>query len=176
MNLEDKIVQRGVAMLLEPIYEREFYDFSHGFRRERNAHQALQSLRDQIMEMKGVWLVDADIRGYFDHVPRGPLREVLKRRVNDGGILRLIGKWLHAGVLEGDKVHHPETGVPQGGVISPLLSNIYLHVVLDEWFVEKVQPRLQGRAFLIRFADDCVPREHTLAAVRQPIGALPHRR
>jgi retron-type reverse transcriptase len=89
---------------------------------------------------------------------------------------RAIHKWLQAGVLEQGALSYPESGTPQGGVISPLLANIYLHTVLDKWFEEEVRPRLKGVAFLIRYADDCVPREHTLAAVRQPIGALPHRR
>ncbi len=173
--LEDKIVQRAVAMLLEPIYEQDFYEFSYGFRPKVGAHHALQALRDQIMDLKGVWLVDADIRGFYDHVPRGPLREIMQRRVNDGGLLRLIGKWLHAGIQEGDQVSHPETGVPQGGVISPLLSNIYLHTVLDAWFVEEVQPRLKGRSFLIRFADDFVIGCELEADARRVLAVLPKR-
>jgi hypothetical protein len=100
--------------------------------------------------------VDADIRGFFDSVNHGLLQQILRQRVNDGGIVRLVGKWLKAGIQEGGSVTRPETGTPQGGVISPLLSNIFLHTVLDEWFVEQVQPRLRGRSFLIRFADDFV--------------------
>ncbi len=109
--------------------------------------------------------MDADVRGFFDSVNHGQLQQILRQRVNDGGIVRLIGKWLNAGLLEGDRLTHPETGTPQGGVISPLLANIYLHTVLDEWFVEQVQPRLRGRSFLIRFADDCAPRRRGKEAV-----------
>jgi group II intron reverse transcriptase/maturase len=173
--LEDKIVQRAVSMLLEPIYERDFYDFSYGFRWGLGPHHALRALREKIMDMKGVWLVDADIRGFFDRVPRGPLQEILKRRVNDGGIRRLIGKWLRVGIQEGEKLYHPETGVPQGGVISPLLSNIYLHTVLDEWFAEVVQPRLRGRAFMIRFADDFLIGCEYRSDAERVMGVLPKR-
>jgi RNA-directed DNA polymerase len=154
--LEDKIVQRAVVLLLSPIYEQDFYEFSYGFRPERGAHDALRALREQSMELGGVWLVDADIRGFFDSVDHGLLQQILRQRVNDGGIIRLVGKWLNAGIQEGGSVTRPETGTPQGGVISPLLSNIFLHTVLDEWFVEQVQPRLRGRSFLIRYADDFV--------------------
>lgn len=173
--LEDKIVQRAVAMLLEPIYEQDFYDFSYGFRRSVGAHAGLRFVREQIMALKGVWIVDADIRGFYDHVPRAPLQEILRRRVNDGGILRLIGKWLHAGIQEGDDLYHPETGVPQGGVISPLLSNIYLHTVLDEWFVKVVQPRLRGRSFLVRFADDFLIGCELETDARRVMAVLPKR-
>jgi RNA-directed DNA polymerase len=154
--LEDKLVQRAVVLLLTPIYERDFYDFSYGFRPGRGAHDALHALRERCMELGGVWLVDADVRGFFDSVNHGALQQILRQRVNDGGIVRLVGKWLKAGILEEGKLTHPETGTPQGGVASPLLANIYLHTVLDEWFVEQVQPRLRGRSFLIRFADDFV--------------------
>jgi group II intron reverse transcriptase/maturase len=154
--LEDKIIQRAVVLLLTPIYEQDFYEFSYGFRPGRGAHDALHALRERSMGLGGVWLVDADIRGFFDSVSHGLLQQILRQRVNDGGIVRLVGKWLKAGIQEGGSVTHPETGTPQGGVISPLLSNIFLHTVLDEWFVEQVQPRLRGRSFLIRFADDFV--------------------
>jgi len=154
--LEDKIVQRAVVLLLTPIYEQDFYEFSYGFRPGKGAHEALHALRERSMELRGVWLVDADIRGFFDSVNHGLLQQILRQRVNDGGIVRLVGKWLNAGTQEGGSLSHPETGTPQGGVISPLLSNIFLHTVLDEWFVEQVQPRLRGRSFLIRYADDFV--------------------
>ena len=151
---EDKIVQRAVAMLLEAVYEQEFHDFSYGFRPGRNPHQALHALREQCMELNIGWIVDADVSGFFDNIDHGCLRTIVKQRVNDGGVLRFIGKWLNAGVLEGQTLTHPETGSPQGGVISPMLSNIYLHHVLDHWFVRDVQPRMKGRCFLIRYADD----------------------
>ncbi len=120
------------------------------------AHQALESLWQQTMESGGGWILEVDIRKFFDTLDRGHLRAFLQRRVRDGVLLRLIGKWLNAGVLEEGVWTHPETGSPQGGVISPMLANVYLHYVLDEWFAQEVQPRLKGKAFLVRFADDFV--------------------
>jgi len=172
---EDKIVQRAVAMLLEVVYEQDFHDFSYGFRPGRNPHQALHALREQCMEQNIGWIVDADVSGFFDNIDHGCLRSILKQRVNDGGVLRFIGKWLHAGVLEGQTLTHPETGSPQGGVISPMLSNIYLHHVLDDWFVCDVQPRLKGRAFLIRFADDFVVGCELESDARRVLNVLPKR-
>ena len=137
-------------MLLGAIYEQDFHDFSHGFREGHSQHQALRELREQCMNMNIGWIADADVSGFFDNLDRGLLREFIKRRVNDGGILRLIGKWLNAGVLEGEILTYPEKGTPQGGVVSPMLSNIFLHYVLDEWFVRDVQPRMKGRCFLLR--------------------------
>ena len=153
---EDKILQRAVLMVLEPVYETDFLDVSHGFRPGRGAHGALESLWKQEMKLGGDWIVDVDLRKFFDTIDHGHLREFLKRRVRDGVILRLIGKWLNAGVLEEGILTIPEDGTPQGGVISPLLANIFLHYVLDEWFEKEVRPRLKGRAFLIRYADDFV--------------------
>ncbi|WP_437475749.1 reverse transcriptase domain-containing protein [Sorangium sp. So ce1014] len=157
-TFEDKVLQRAVVMVLEAIYEQDFLHGSYGFRRGRSAHQALHALRDQVMRMGGGWVLEVDIRKFFDTLDHGHLQEILRRRVRDGVLLRLIGKWLHAGVLESGAVSFPESGSPQGGVISPLLSNVYLHEVLDVWFEQEVKPRLQGRAFLIRYADDCAPR------------------
>ena len=155
-TFEDKILQRAVLMVLEPVYEADFLDASHGFRPGRGAHGALDSLWTQAMEVGCEWVVDVDLRKFFDTIDHGHLREFLKRRVRDGVILRLIGKWLNAGVLE-DGVHTTsESGAPQGGVLSPLLSNLFLHYVLDEWFDQEVRPRLKGKAFLIRYADDFV--------------------
>jgi RNA-directed DNA polymerase len=154
--LEDKIVQRAVTMLLETVYEQDFHDFSYGFRPGRSPHQALHTLREQCKSGTIGWIVDADISQFFDNLDRGQLREILKQRVNDGGIIRLLGKWFHAGVLDAESLSHPEKGTVQGGVISPILSNIYLHHVLDDWFVKEVQPRMKGRCFLLRFADDFV--------------------
>ena len=155
-TFEDKILQRAVLMVLEPAYETDFLDVSHGFRPGRGAHGALDSLWKQAMNLGCCWIVDVDLRKFFDTIDHGHLREFLKRRVRDGVILRLIGKWLNAGVLEEGYVTHPETGTPQGGVVSPLLANIVLHYVLDEWFEKEVRPRLKGEAFLIRYADDFV--------------------
>ena len=153
---EDKILQRAVLMVLEPVYETDFLDVSHGFRPGRGAHGALESLWKQEMKLGGGWIVDVDLRKFFDTINHGHLREFLKRRVRDGVILRLIGKWLNAGVLEEGILTIPDDGTPQGGVISPLLANIFLHYVLDEWFEKEVRPRLQGEAFVIRYADDFV--------------------
>jgi RNA-directed DNA polymerase len=155
-TFEDKVLQRAVVMVLEAIYEQDFKDCSYGFRPGRSAHQALESLWQQTMATGGGWIVEVDIRKFFDTIDHGHLRELLKRRVRDGVLLRLIGKWLNAGVLEDGCVTHPEAGSPQGGVVSPMLSNVFLHSVLDEWFERDVQPRLKGQSFLIRFADDFV--------------------
>lgn len=153
-TLEDKILQRAVVMLLEPIYEQDFLDCSYGFRPRRSAHQALESFRDQLMRCQGGHVLEVDIRKFFDNLDHGHLRTFLQHRVRDGVLLRLIGKWLKAGVMEDGSVSYPDSGSPQGGVVSPLLSNIFLHYVLDVWFEQEVKPRLRGRAFLIRFADD----------------------
>jgi RNA-directed DNA polymerase len=155
-TFEDKILQRAVLMALEPVYETDFLDVSHGFRPGRGAHGALDAPWRQAMNLGGGWMVDVDLRKFFDTIDHGHLRESLKRRVRDGVILRLIGKWLNAGVLEAGVLTTPEAGTPQGGVISPLLANIALHYALDEWFEKDVRPRLKGEAFLIRYADDFV--------------------
>jgi RNA-directed DNA polymerase len=152
----DKVLQRAVVMALEPIYEQDFLDCSYGFRPGRSAHQALQALWQKTMAMGGGWILEVDIRKFFDTLDHAQLRQLLQRRVRDGVLLRLIGKWLHAGVLEEGILTTPEAGTPQGGVISPLLANIYLHYVLDVWFEQEVKPRLRGSAFLIRYADDFV--------------------
>lgn len=155
-TFEDKVLQRAVQMILEPLYEQEFLDCSYGFRPGRSAHDALQALWEGLTKMGGGWIIDLDIRKFFDTLDKRHLREILKRKVSDGVLLRLIGKWLKAGVLEEGEVSYPERGTPQGGVISPMLSNIYLHEVLDRWFEAEVKPRLKGKAFLIRFADDAI--------------------
>jgi RNA-directed DNA polymerase len=155
-TLEDKVLQRAVVMLLEPIYEAAFHDGSYGFRPGRSPHQALESLWNQTMAQSGGWILEVDIRKFFDTLDHARLREFLQHRIRDGVLLRLIGKWLNAGVMEDGSVSYPETGSPQGGVISPLLANIYLHYVLDTWFEQEVKPCLKGRAFLIRYADDFV--------------------
>jgi group II intron reverse transcriptase/maturase len=157
-TFEDKVLQRALfkVMVLEPIYEHDFLDVSYGFRPGRSAHQALEALWQQTMRTDGGWILEVDIQKFFDNLDHAHLRELLGRRVRDGVVLQLIGKWLNAGVLEARERSYPEAGTPQGGVISPLLANIYLHYVLDEWFAQEVQPRLQGRSFLIRYADDFV--------------------
>jgi len=153
-TLEDKILQRAVLMVLEPIYEQDFLDCSYGFRPGRSPHQALTALWKGLMDLDGGWVIDLDIESFFDDVDRGWLGKFLDKRVRDGVIRRAIGKWLHAGVMERGRVSHPDRGTPQGGVVSPLLSNLYLHEVLDVWFERTVKPRLKGRAFEIRYADD----------------------
>ena len=153
-EFEDKIVQRAVEMQLSAIYENDFYEFSHGFRKGRSQHKALHELREQCRACNVNWILTADITGLFDHIDHGILQGLIKRRVTDGSIQRLIGKWLNAGVMEEDRLEYPEKGTPQGGVISPLLSNIYLHYALDDWFAKDVQPRLKGKCFIIRWADD----------------------
>ena len=148
------MLQRAVLMVLESIYEQDFLDCSYGFRPGRSAHQALDVLWRGLMEIGGGWIIDLDIESFFDEVNWNHLRSFLDRRVRDGVIRRAIGKWLNAGVMEEGVVYHPERGTPQGGVISPMLSNLYLHEVLDVWFEREVKPRLRGRAFEVRFADD----------------------
>ena len=119
--------------------------------------------------------MDVDIRKFFDTIDHGHLRDFLKRRIRDGVLLRLIGKWLNAGVLEDGCLTHPEKGSPQGGVVSPMLSNIFLHYVLDEWFEREVQPRLKGRSFLIRYADDFVMGFSCEEDARRVMDVLPKR-
>jgi group II intron reverse transcriptase/maturase len=156
VTFEDKIVQRAVMMLLESIYEQDFYEVSMGFRPGRSQHQALHQLREACLKNNINWVIDADVCGFFDNLDRKQLREFVELRVTDGSIHRLIGKWLNAGVMEDNQFHSSETGTPQGGVISPMLSNIYLHYTLDDWYIQVVQPRLKGRNFLLRFADDFI--------------------
>jgi group II intron reverse transcriptase/maturase len=153
-TFEDKVLQRAVAMVLNAVYEQDFLDCSYGFRPGRSAHQAIESLWKNLMGMKGGWVLDLDIRQFFDSVCHGHLRAILDRRVRDGVIRRSIDKWLKAGVQQDGNLWYPDGGTPQGGVISPLLANIYLHEVLDVWFEREVRPRLGGSAYLIRYADD----------------------
>ena len=153
---EDKIVQRAVVMLLEPIYEHDFYDVSYGFRPGRSAHQALEIVWQSAMEVGGGWILEVDLRKFFDTLNHKQLQEFVSRRVRDGVLRCLIGKWLNAGVMEDGNLSFSETGTPQGGVISPLLANIYLHYVLDEWFEQTVKPLMRGKCRLIWFADDFV--------------------
>src|SRR5574341_128639 len=174
-TFEDKIVQRAVAMLLGAIYEQDFHEFSHGFRAGHSAHQALSELREQCLGMNIGWIVDADVSGFFDSLDQGLLQELLQQRVQDGSILRLIGKGLHAGVLEGETFLQPETGSPQGAVVSPLLGNLFLHQVVDEWDVRVVKPRLRGRSFLSRYGDDFVLGCEVEADARRIMTTLPKR-
>jgi group II intron reverse transcriptase/maturase len=174
-TFEDKVLQRAVAMVLEAIYEQEFLDCSYGFRPNRSAHQALDALWKTLTEMKGGWVLEVDIKGFFDSLAHGHLRGFLDQRVRDGVLRRAIDKWLKAGVMEAGVLTHPDTGTPQGGVVSPLLANVYLHEVLDRWFETQVRPRLVGRATLIRYADDFVIAFSSEADARRVLEVLPKR-
>jgi RNA-directed DNA polymerase len=155
-TFEDKVAQRAIVMVLEAVYEQDFLTCSYGFRPGRSAHQALRELYSVITRQGQYWVLDVDIRKYFDSIPHCHLRAFLDQRVTDGVIRRMIDKWLKAGVLEDGLLCLATEGTPQGGVISPMLSNIYLHHVLDEWFEKEVRPRLKETCTLVRFADDFV--------------------
>lgn len=154
--LEDKIVQRAVARLLGAIYEEDFLDFSYGFRPRRSPHQALEALTRALLKGKVNWVLEIDIRSFFDTVDRGWMMRFLGHRIADRGIHRLIAKWLRAGVMEEGKVTDPEMGTPQGGSISPMLANLYLHYAFDLWVERIVRPRLRGQMYAIRYCDDIV--------------------
>jgi len=174
-TFEDKVLQRAVTMVLEAVYEQEFRDCSYGFRPGRSAHQALGALREGLMSMDGGWVLEVDIQSFFDTLDHSRLREMLGKRVRDGVLLRLIGKWLNAGVMEHGGIEYPGSGTPQGGVISPLLANVFLHEVLDVWFEDVVRPRLKGRAFLVRYADDAAMVFASEKDARRVWDALPKR-
>jgi group II intron reverse transcriptase/maturase len=162
-TFEDKILQRAVAIILEAVYEQDFLDCSYGFRPKRSAHHALDELGNTLMKFRGGWIIEVDIQGYFDAISHSHLREILDQRVRDGVLRRTIHKWLKAGVMENGNISYPKSGSPQGGVISPILSNIFLHEVLDKWFEQEVKTRLKAPSKLIRYADDvtivCASRE-----------------
>ena len=153
---EDKIVQDALREVLEAVYEPDFRDCSYGFRPGRSAHEALRTLNQVLFQGEGNWVLEADIASFFDQLDRSQLIEMIQRRIPDGSIKRLIGKCLHVGILEGEERTTLDQGTPQGSVLSPILGNIYLHHVLDRWFEEEIQPRLRGKAGLIRYADDFV--------------------
>jgi group II intron reverse transcriptase/maturase len=155
-TFEDKVLQRAIVRILEKLYEPIFHPHSYGYRPGRSAHQALELLYRRLARTGGGHVIEMDIQGFFDHLDKRRLRAFLQQRIGDGVILRLIDKWLKAGVMEAGRLHYPEQGTPQGGVISPLLANVYLHHVLDHWFEQEVKPRLISEASLIRFADDAV--------------------
>jgi RNA-directed DNA polymerase len=164
-TFEDKIVQRAVAMVLEGIYEQDFHDLSFGFRPGRSAHDALEELQRRPTYWNRCWIIEADIESFFDTIDHVKLRSVLDQRVRDGVIRRLIDKWLRAGVVEQGRLWRPDAGTPQGGVISPLLANIFLDEVLDQWFTKVVWPLSKGRIKFVRYADDCAPRRRGKEAV-----------
>jgi RNA-directed DNA polymerase len=156
-TLEDKLLQMAVTQLLLAIYEVDFLPCSYGYRPGLGAHDAIKALSDELQWGGHHFVVEADIKGFFEHLRWDWLERMLAQRINDGALLNLIRKWLRAGILEEDgKVIHPQTGTPQGGVISPVLANIYLHYALDLWFERVVRPQQRGRCRMIRYADDFV--------------------
>src|SRR5882724_7529979 len=155
-TFEDKVAQRAIVMVLEAVYEQDFLSCSYGFRPNRSAHDALRELHSVITRQGQYWVLDVDIRKYFDSIPHSHLRAFLDQRVTDGVIRRMIDKWLKAGVLEDGLLRRAMEGSPQGGVISPMLSNIFLHHVLDEWFAAEVKSRMAGGCSLVRYAYDFV--------------------
>jgi RNA-directed DNA polymerase len=174
-TVADKVQQRAYAMLLEDVYEQTFLECSYGFRPGRSAHQALRAVREGLRAMGGGWVLDVDLRAFFDSVDHAILREQVSKRVRDGVVLRMIGKWLNAGVLEEGAVVRSNRGTPQGGVISPVLANIYLHYAVDEWFENEVKPRMRGRAFMTRYADDIVMVFEAEPDARRVLEVLPRR-
>ena len=154
-SVEDKVVQGALTEVLEAIYEPVFLDCSHGFRRGRRAHDALRVL-DRVLGRELQWVLEADIQSFFDSICRKMLTEMLRERIADSSMLRLVGKCLHVGVLDGEEYSEPGEGTAQGSVLSPLLGNVYLHHVLDLWFERDVRPRLRGKAHLVRYCDDFV--------------------
>jgi len=153
---EDKVVQDAVREGLEAVYEQDFRECSYGFRPGRGAHTALRTLNQALFAGTVNWVVEVDIASFFDSLDRSQLLEMLRQRIPDGSMHRLVGKCLHVGILEGEERTTPERGTTQGSVLSPLLGNIYLHYTLDVWFEDEIRPRLQGKACLIRYADDVV--------------------
>ena len=153
---EDKIVQAAVQEVLETVYEPIFHAGSYGFRPGRSAHDATRKLNQMLDQGEGRWILEIDIESFFDSVDRKALQEMLWERIADKSMKRLVGKCLHVGLLEGSEFSEPDEGTVQGSVLSPILGNIYLHHVLDAWFEGEVKPRLEGRAHIIRYADDAV--------------------
>src|SRR5215470_12741446 len=157
-SLEDKIVQKAMVEVLNTIDEQDFLECSYGFRPGRGQHQALDEVKRVICTRSTGWVLELDITAYFASIGREQLMEMIEKRVSDGSVLRLIRKWIQVGVIDQGQLFVSDKGTGQGQTISPLLANIYLHYVLDEWFEEVVKPRLRGEAHEIRFADDGAPR------------------
>src|ERR1700736_1324348 len=173
--LEDKLVQKAVVDLLNGIYEQDFLDCSYGFRPGRGQHQALNEVGRVVCRRPTGWVLEIDIRSYFDSIVRSALVEMIEKRVTDGSVLRLIGKWIKVGVIEDGRLLVSETGTGQGQPISPLLANVYLHYILDEWFENEVKPRLKGEAYEIRFADDAILCFQHKEDAEKVLGVLPKR-
>jgi group II intron reverse transcriptase/maturase len=151
---EDKVVQSALRAVLEAVYEQDFLDCSYGFRPGRSAHDAVRALTRAVDAGEANWILEFDVVSFFDSLCRTQLLEMLQKRVADGSILRLVGKCLHVGVLDGEEFTTPSEGTVQGSTLSPLLGNAYLHHVLDLWFSEEVKPHLRGKGILVRYADD----------------------
>ena len=155
--VEDKLVQAACAKLMTAIYEQDFLESSYGYRPKRGAGDAVKDLTFDLQYGNYGYLVEADVKGFFDHLDHDKLLAMLSVRIDDRAFLGLIRKWLKAGILEPDgQVLHPDTGTPQGGIVSPVIANVYLHYVLDLWFEKVVKPRCEGEALLCRYADDWV--------------------
>jgi len=172
-TIEDKVVQGAIRDVLEAVYEPLFRECSYGFRPGRSAHDALRALDTVLYSDEGNWILEADIQTFFDSVDRTKLKEMLGERIADKSLMRLVGKCLNVGILDGGQYSTPEQGTVQGSSLSPLLGNIYLHHVLDLWFEEQVTPRLQGKAHLIRYADDfvlCFEKEGDARRVMKVLG------
>ena len=171
--LEDKLVQLAVAQILSAIFEADFLPCSYGYRPRRSPHDAVNGLTDTLYRGRFEFVYEADIKGFFDHIRHDWLVRMLEQRINDGAIIRLVGKWLRAGILEEDgRVEHPESGTPQGGIVSPVLANVYLHYALDLWFERKVRKVNRGQSRLFRFADDfvcCFDYRHEAEAFGQAV-------
>lgn len=174
-TIEDKILQESVRRVLTPVYEEDFKEFSYGYRKKRSPHQAIDYLFKEVSFKEMHYIIDADLKNYFGSIDHGELRKFLTHRVKDGVILKMIDKWLKAGIMEEGQLTYPSEGTPQGGVISPLLSNIYLHYVLDEWFEKEIQPRLSGKSFIVRFADDFVMGFEKSVDAQRVMAVLPKR-
>ena len=174
-TFEDKVAQRAVTMALEAVYEQDFLPCSYGFRPGRSPHEALRNLRHDLWGKRLNWVLDIDISKYFDSIPHAQLRAFLDQRVTDGVIRKMIDKWLNAGAIENGLLQRTNKGSPQGGVISPCLSNIFLHHVLDVWFEVEVKPRLHGDSTLVRFADDAVIAFDNIVDAQRVLEALSKR-
>jgi group II intron reverse transcriptase/maturase len=157
-SFEDRIVQDRLSLILQAIWEPEFCECSYGFRPDRSAHDALRRIAEIITHGHTQWVAEADVKGFFDHVSHDHLMRFLEHRIADPRFLRILRRFLKAGVMEDGGVSASEEGTPQGGLVSPVLANIYLHYVLDLWFEKRFGKSCRGKAYLVRFADDCAPR------------------